>query len=177
LEPRGDDRWAWVRVKESRVGGERAGLPKFGIFGGYGAQAVAGASAGHGDIIPLTLLGGEGKACGLGVGVGATDHGRGVHPRVCGQLPWVGWLAVKIPLSPTSSRARMEKDREVGDDDRVPAGSDRKQKSSSCRDANKDRLPTGPSQLCWARSTSWPIEVEVVRLKAGLTKWAGCRCG
>jgi hypothetical protein len=26
LEPRGHDRWAWVRVKESRVGGERAGL-------------------------------------------------------------------------------------------------------------------------------------------------------
>jgi hypothetical protein len=125
LEPRGDDLWAWVRVKESRVGGERAGLLNFGISGGYGAQAVAGASAGHGDVILLTLLGGEGKACSLGVGVGTTDHGRGVHLRVYGQPPRVGRLAVKIPPSPASSRARREKDREVGDDDRVPAGGDR----------------------------------------------------
>jgi hypothetical protein len=124
LEPRGDDQWAWVRVKESRVGGERAGLLNLGISSGYSAQVVAGASAGHGDVILLTLLGGEGKVRGLGVGVGATDHGRGMHPRVCGQPPWVGRLAAKIPPSPASSRVRREKDREVGDDDRVPAGGD-----------------------------------------------------
>jgi hypothetical protein len=103
---------------------------------------------GHGDVILLTLLGGEGKARSLGVGAGAADHGRGVHPRVCGQPPWVGRLAVKIPPSSASSRARREKDREVGDDDRVPTGGDREKESSSCRDVNEERLPTGPSQLC-----------------------------
>jgi hypothetical protein len=45
----------------------------------------------------------------LGVGVGATDHGRGVHPRVHGQPPWVGRLKEKILISSALSRARRGK--------------------------------------------------------------------
>jgi hypothetical protein len=54
----------------------------------------------------LTRLGGEGRARGLGVGVGATDHGRGVHPRVHGQSPWVGRLAAEIPLLVSSAKGK-----------------------------------------------------------------------
>jgi hypothetical protein len=61
--------------------------PEFGIPGGYGAQAVAGASAGHGNVILLMLLGGEGKARGLGVCAGTADHEHGVHLRIYGQPP------------------------------------------------------------------------------------------